>query len=91
VLAVPFSHRTLHLKGNDAELIGTEPSHHDLMARRFDEFAAQLRPLGFTREQLAANWYRVGEGNLVVVRFGLSGAWDQTPGPGAGQPVELRP
>jgi hypothetical protein len=91
VLARPFTHRTLHLKGHDAEIVETQPAHHDLLARRFDEFATQIEPFGFTREQLAANWYRVGEGNLAVVRFSVSGAWDQTPGPGAGQPVALQP
>jgi hypothetical protein len=27
----------------------------------------------------------------VAIRFSISGAWDQTPGPHAGQPVDLLP
>lgn len=91
VLARPSTHRTLHIKGNDAEVIETEPAHYALLTTRFDAFVEQIKPFGFTAEQVAANWYRMSEGNLVVIRFSVSGAWDQTPGPGAGQPVELTP
>lgn len=91
VLALPFTHRTLHLKGDDAEEIETQPEHHALLEARLDAFVKQIGPFGFTREQLTDTWFAVGEGGLVVVRFSLSGAWDQTPGPGAGQAVALLP
>jgi hypothetical protein len=90
VLARPFTHRTLHLKGEDAEEVETQPEHHALLSARLDAFVEQIGPFGFTREQLTASWFAVGEGDLLVVRFSLSGAWDQTPGPGAGQPVVLQ-
>jgi len=89
VLGLPSTHRTLHMKGHDAEIIETEPRHHALLSAHFEAFAAQIKPFGFARERLALNWYNERDGDLVAVSFSIAAAWDQTPGPGAGQPVLL--
>lgn len=91
VLSVPLTHRTLHLKGRDAQVLPTEPGHADLLLRCREAFLAQITPLGFSRSQLMALWYGLELEALVCVRFSISGAWDTTPGPGAGQAVELQP
>lgn len=89
VVAVPLTHRTLHLKGRDAAITPAEPGHAELLLRCREAFLAQITPLGFSRGQLMALWYGIELAELDCVRFTVSGAWDQTPGPGAGQPVEL--
>lgn len=77
VAAQPTSHRSLHVKGVDAELIAARADHAPLFARCRD-FAESL-------------WYGVDLSGLAGLRFTPCGAWDQTPGPGAGIPVELLP
>lgn len=91
VLSLPLTHRSLHVKGRDAEVGAAEPAHAALLERCREGFLAQITPLGFSRSQLMALWYGVEITELDAVRFSISGAWDQTPGPGAGQPVELLP
>lgn len=91
VLAVPGLHLTLHMKGRDAQVLPSEPSDAALLQTRFEAFAARLVPFGFNRDAVAANWYRMAEEGLVRVVFSIYGAWNQTPGPGAGQAVELLP
>ena len=89
VLAVPGLNRTLHLKGRDAQVLRSEPEDQALLQQRLDAFAQRLLPFGFSAEALSANWYRVAEEGLVRIVFSISGAWNQTPGPGAGQAVDL--
>jgi hypothetical protein len=92
VMALPSTHRTLHLKGRDGSVCSAEtPADHALLQLRLEAFARQVAPLGFTRDTLVANWYDVRKGDLWAVSFSIAGAWDQTPGPGAGQPLELLP
>ncbi|MFZ5549660.1 MAG: hypothetical protein ACOZJX_13265 [Pseudomonadota bacterium] len=88
VLGQPLSHRTLHLKGSDAEVLPAEPAHAALVEARRAAFSQALVPFGFCHEQVAT-WYAVRETGLMTVRFTPIGAWNQTPGPGAGQAVEL--
>lgn len=92
VMALPSTHRTLHLKGGDGAVSSAEsPADHTLLQLRLDAFARQVVSLGFAREDLVANWYDVRRGDLWAVDFSIAGAWNQTPGPGAGQPLELLP
>jgi hypothetical protein len=92
VMGLPSTHRTLHVKGSDGVVSSAEsPADHELLQLRLDAFAKQVAPFGFAREDLVANWYDVGKGDLWAVTFSIAGAWNQTPGPGAGQPLELLP
>lgn len=90
VLSQPMSHRTLHLKGSDAEVAAAQPAHAALLGTRLDSFVDALAPFGFCREQVASTWYAVRDNGLMTVRFTATGAWNQTPGPGAGEAVGLR-
>ena len=91
VLGLPMTHRTLHVKGRDACVAPAEPEHQALLVARREAFMQQIAPFGFSRETLLANWYTVGDGELMTVTFTISDAWNQSPGPGAGQPVVLVP
>jgi hypothetical protein len=91
VLALPQTHRTLHLKGRDAKVAAAGPEHEPLLAARREAFLAQVAPYGVTSESLVSNWYTVSGGDLMSVTFTISGVWNQSPGPGAGQAIELLP
>jgi hypothetical protein len=91
VLALPQTHRTLHLKGRDASVTPAGPDDEPLLVSRREAFLLQVAPYGFTRESLLGNWYAVREGELMRVDFTIHGAWNQSPGPGAGQAIELLP
>jgi hypothetical protein len=91
VAAQPASHRSLHVKGVDAELIDVRADHGALFVRCRDNFIAQIEPFGFSRDFAMSVWYGVELSALAGLRFTPCGAWDQTPGPGAGVPLELLP
>lgn len=91
VAAQPGSHRTLHVKGVDAEVFAATTAHAPLFERCRERFIAQVAPYGFKREAIMAIWYDLDVQRLAGVRFTPSGAWDQTPGPGAGATIEMLP
>lgn len=91
VAAQPGSFRTLHVKGLDAEVFTATPDHLALFERCRERFIAQVEPFGFTRQIIMSIWYDLDVQSLVGVRFTPTAAWDQTPGPGAGNAVELLP
>lgn len=89
----PESNRTLHLKGRDAVV---EPADVAAAAALLDErraaLAHSLRADGFPPDSpILVAWYTVRDGDLHAISFTPWGAWDQTPGPGAGAAVELLP
>ena len=91
VLGLPTTQRTLHVKGRDASVAAAGPEHEALLVARREAFFEQVEPFGFNRELLMNTWYSVHDGGVMSVTFTVSGAWNQSPGPGAGQPIELRP
>lgn len=88
VMALPTTHCSLHVKGMDAQVAPAGPEHWPLLKARFNAFADQVAPFGVDRAQLERSWYSEKD-TLTAVTFTISGAWNQTPGPGAGQAVEL--
>lgn len=91
VASQPDTNRTLHLKGTQAHGFAVEPLHLELLARSRDRFITRVGPFGFQPETIIGFWFELGIEQLRGIRFTLTGAWDQSPGPGAGQAVELRP
>ena len=91
VSSQPNSNRTLHVKGIDAQTIPVTAAHMDVMARSRDRFVKRVEPFGFRPETIISCWFDLDIEQLVGIRFTLTGAWDQSPGPGAGQAVELLP
>lgn len=90
VLCQPTTHLTVQIKGRDAIIEPLAADAWPELRRNRDAFATEILPFGFDAE-FADAWFSV-EGNspdgLRVVRFTPSGAWNQTPGPGAGAPME---
>lgn len=86
---LPTTFRVLHLKGRDAEVLPTRPEHGALFTRCFEAYLAQLAVFGTQRAQIDRTLGPIVLADLCCVRFTPVGAWDQTPGPGAGQPVDL--
>ncbi len=87
----PMTHRTLHVKGHDAEHSPAGPEHEALLVAQREAFYESVRLFGVRREHLQLLWYSLSWRDLDVVRFSVAGAWDQTPGPGAGGPIDLLP
>lgn len=87
MMTSPRTNRTLHVKGHDARVEPALPEHAALLARCQRQLAAEIAEVdGFGNSAaILANWYRVDLSEMLAVRFGLAGAWDQTPGPHAGR------
>lgn len=90
-VVAPGDYRAVHLKGRDAQVSAAEGARERaLVAERLRAFAAQLAPLGFPPGYAPA-LYTVPEGALAAITFTPEGAWSQTPGPGAGHALALKP
>ncbi len=87
-LTVPSTYQSLHLKGRDATTSAAGPMHRPLLDASHRAFRDQLIPYGFPPEY-TGSWYDVPDDDLRVVRFTPLGAWNQTPGPGAGNRLDL--
>lgn len=92
LMVSPETNRTLHMKGRDAIVMAAGAECDALLAERRAALVRSLGPDGFPPDApLIASWYTVRDGDLYSVSFTPWGAWNQTPGPGAGAPVELIP
>lgn len=87
----PATNRVLHLKGADAEVLPADADHMALLRRCQQRFGRALEPYGFDEAALGKVWYDVDQPGLRCVRFTPLGAWNQTPGVGAGTEIELLP
>jgi hypothetical protein len=88
---LPSTSRVLHLKGADAEVMPAQEEHAPVFAAYFEAWLRQIEAFGATRQQVHAVLGDITISRLGCVRFTPLGAWDQTPGPGAGHVVELLP
>lgn len=91
VASQPDTNCTLHVKGRDAEVFNAGAEHELIFTRCRDAFMKRVEPFGFSRETINGFWYDIAVSDLQGVRLTPCGAWNQTPGPGAGQPIELLP
>jgi hypothetical protein len=85
----PLNNRTLHVKGQDAVVVDARPEHGALLHAQRDAFGRAVAMFGVELAQLDRLWFRVDWTDLACVRFHPCGAWDQTPGIGAGGAIEL--
>lgn len=88
VFTWPATHRALQLKGRDAR---QEPaSAHDVaLAGRFrDGFVAHLGALGYS-QALIRTVLACPDEDIVALRFTPLEAYSQTPGPNAGQALQV--
>lgn len=90
VMGSPRSNRTLHLKGHDADVGDPPPDWRALFERRFAAFTCDVSAYdGFAGAPFIATWRAAADRGVRAVSFTPSGAWNQTPGPDAGQPIAL--
>lgn len=87
---VPTTYRSLNLAGNDAEVDLGGTAYRALVDARHRAFRDQLATLGFTPDYTAAV-YSAPDDDLMAIRFTPIVARNQTPGPGAGESIALKP
>lgn len=85
----PADYRSFNLGGRDAVAEAGGVRYRALVDQRRKAFTAQLDAYGFPPEYTDA-WFSCPDEDLIVIRFTPTSARDQTPGPGAGRPVELQ-
>lgn len=87
VISRPSNHRTLQLKGRDARVVLPAPDDLDLVERYRAAFVAELEPLGYA-PPLIRTFLACAPEDVVALTFSPCEAFDQTPGPHAGQPLK---
>jgi hypothetical protein len=86
VFSQPSTHRTIQLKGADAEVGAPDAADRELARRCTEGFAAELAALRYDENVVrAALWFDPEA--LVAVGFTPCAAFQQTPGPRAGAPL----
>jgi len=86
VFSQPSTHRTIQLKGSDAAVVRPKPSDRALVASHREDWIDELCRIGYSREFATAFWGRLPE-TLLAIAFTPTAAFQQTPGPAAGQPL----
>ena len=86
VFTQPSTHRTIQLKGTDASMVRTATSDRSLAQDHREKWIQELCQLGYTREYSAAVWGPL-PASLAAIAFTATSAYQQTPGPAAGQPL----
>lgn len=87
VFSEPDSHRTVQLKSNGARLREATPDDLPALQRYLRAMQGELGRIGFTPDFAAAMLaYRLED--LSAITFAPEQAFDQTPGPRAGEPLQ---
>lgn len=87
VFSEPSTHRTLQLKGNDANVAALDRNDAEILATYRQGFAAELAGMGYL-EIFARTLLGCAAGDVVAVNFTVAEAFVQTPGPKAGTPLQ---
>lgn len=90
VFSEPFSHRTVQIKSDRARLREARPDDKPALTRYLQAMQRELGRVGFGPEFAAAMLSHRFE-DLTAIEFMPSQAFDQTPGPRAGEPLEVSP
>ena len=83
VFSEPSSHRTIQVKGHDATVAPCGPDDAALAERYVEGFVAEIAQLGFAHH--VAQTILSRHDALVAVHFTIAEAFEQTPGPAAGE------
>lgn len=89
-ITLPENYRSMSFVGNDAVVRGSGAAWRPLVDERHAAFSRQLLRFGITPEYTNA-WYSASDDSLVAIRFTPMVARNQTPGPGAGDRLPLKP
>ncbi len=87
-IAAPATVRSLHLKGGDA-VVSMEAGMRPLLDQFHAAFCGSLSKIGYALE-FTESWFGIPEHDVAAVTFTPDRAFDQTPGPGAGNALPLR-
>jgi hypothetical protein len=87
VFSEPATDRTVQLKGSDARIVPVDASDREHLRAYAEGFADAIGELGFPRE-VAQTVLHAPADDVVAVQFTPCEGFDQTPGPGAGRPLE---
>ena len=82
VFSEPTTHRTLQLKGKDAQVLPCDSEGEAAAERHLRRFVDELADIGIGAE--VAGTLLARDGGLVAIRFTVCEAYEQTPGPQAG-------
>ena len=86
VFSQPSTHRTIQLKGSNARVVKVTAADRAIAARHLLDWSEDLCRIGYTPE--FAHAVRGAAPRLAAIAFTPSAAFQQTPGPGAGKPLE---
>jgi hypothetical protein len=86
VFSRPSSNLTVQLKGSDATVTPGSPDDKALAERYLQGFIAEIGQLGHAPE--LARTILSQDAALTAVHFTVAAAFEQTPGPAAGQPLQ---
>lgn len=86
VFSQPSTHRTIQLKGTDAQVEPAGPEDRECARRWTEGFVAELAGMGYAAS-LVETFLWCDPAGLRTVTFTPCAAFQQTPGPGAGAPL----
>jgi hypothetical protein len=87
VFTLPSTHHSIQLKAASAEVSPLEKRDRDIIERYSADWVREVTPLGFRPELVGALVACAGE-EVVAVTFTPDCAFQQTPGPTAGIPLQ---
>ena len=86
VFSEPGTHTTIQLKGTDGMIVPPGADYASLLGNYRDAFVSALLRLGYP-ESLASGLADFEPDTVSAIVFTPTAAFNQTPGPGAGEPV----
>ncbi len=84
VFSQPSTHRTIQIKGTDARLMRVTAADRAVSARHLEAWIAELTRIGYRQDFARVVRGHAGRG-LAAITFTPTSAFQQTPGPGAGE------
>jgi hypothetical protein len=87
VFSEPSTHHTLQLKGSDAVVAPCGGDDTALAEHYLQGFVDEIGQLGFTAQ--VAHGILGHDNDLIAVHFTVAAAFEQTPGPAAGQTLAM--
>jgi hypothetical protein len=87
-VTLPENFKSMSLLGSDAVVSAGGAAFRALVTTRHAAFREQLNRYGFPPEYTNA-WYAATDEQVMAIRFTPTSARSQTPGPGAGNTLEL--
>jgi hypothetical protein len=84
VFSQPSTHRTIQLKGTDAKPVRVTRADRELAARHNEAWVRDLTSIGY-REEFARAVHGHVQPGMVAISFTPTAAFQQTPGPAAGE------